>query len=770
MDELKPRTEFGSFLMTIAECNIERQIKSSSLCNIYLTSHRQASQCVMKQLSSRRLDQRRKDAFYREIELASRFKSHRIIQFIGYTMNPYSLLYEYAVNGSLHSILHKSVRELSATDKTLVMIGVAYSMREIHEKEIIHGDLTPWNILLDESLVPKVMLSGVSRRVSEEPRFIGQARPNYMAPEKLLRDVETKESDVFSYGVVLWELVTEKRAFHHMTTGQIRGFCEEDRCAEITDKARPAIVELVSSCLRLNPTERPTFAEIVEQVKRVDCVFQGADERVVQRFIGACEREEKFERKPEENMYNLCLKMLRSLPDDVYKDELERLLELPEGRKAFMRAAVTVMRTEESLIWAKNAALELMYVLWKHFADDFIELKLHEQLPFERKELIDHVLSVLIPVFEMRPEVATVEMIETVARYWQEAPMKVLRLMALVCQRFTDEYVKWDVVDSILCHAKALIDKGNLRECTLVLYYLTRLACFREERSRMCILIFRKCIDYSDIETMKVGYAVMRALQLSEVNNPAVLCRHFENPVLRPAVLRYLTVVKVDTVDPMIIQLLSQSHEKLLITAVLWRFAYSRRFVPTILQHADLTSMKPVDLTKLILIMMLKWENWSVLVNHEKLPNLLSIIIKSGDPKLLTIVSSIIRKWKISGQVLQRWEEAHMVEDYIEQALLINNDDVIVRCYLLIDHLIRVGVFLPSFLEFLPRIISDLEEKPEMQKWSLCLLIMFALFDTGLEAIRQQNIENIFKNITVQPENQSLVEELRSRIQGENGR
>ena len=148
---------------------------------------------------------------------------------------------------------------MSPTEKTIVAIGVAYSMRALHERGIIHSDLSSWNVLLDKDLVPKVIISRASHFVNENCDFIGFGQPSYMAPERLKSGKdreETQKSDVFSYGVLLRELLTGQRPFENMTYGQIRAQWELGQRLRVTkDMLEGPLAEMIESCLAMKAAE-----------------------------------------------------------------------------------------------------------------------------------------------------------------------------------------------------------------------------------------------------------------------------------------------------------------------------------------------------------------------------------------------------------------------------------------------------------------------------------------------------------------------------------
>jgi serine/threonine protein kinase len=92
-----------------------------------------------------------------------------------------------------------------------IIKGICLGLHYLHERKIIHLDLKPDNVLLDDSMVPKIADFGLSRLLSEEKsrmvteRIFGTRR--YMAPEYLVNGDITVKSDIYSLGLIIREMV-----------------------------------------------------------------------------------------------------------------------------------------------------------------------------------------------------------------------------------------------------------------------------------------------------------------------------------------------------------------------------------------------------------------------------------------------------------------------------------------------------------------------------------------------------------------------------------
>ncbi|KAL8531878.1 hypothetical protein ACS0TY_008469 [Phlomoides rotata] len=174
---------------------------------------------AVKKLSQR--SNQGKKEFLNEAKLLSRVQHKNVVNLVGYCVHDTEnlLVYEYVVNQSLDKLLFKPEgREL--LDWKLrhdVITGVAKGLLYLHEQahcSIIHRDIKCSNILLDEKWVPKIADFGMARLFPEDQTHV-QTRiagtNGYMAPEYLMHGNLSKRADVFSFGVVVLEIISGQK-------------------------------------------------------------------------------------------------------------------------------------------------------------------------------------------------------------------------------------------------------------------------------------------------------------------------------------------------------------------------------------------------------------------------------------------------------------------------------------------------------------------------------------------------------------------------------
>ncbi|KAA0166012.1 hypothetical protein FNF31_01625 [Cafeteria roenbergensis] len=157
----------------------------------------------------------------------------------------------------------------SAASLASVLHDVACGMQFVHEQGIVHCDLKPSNILLDEHSHARVCDFGLSQVAAHRTAARAQGTQQYMAPELLTTAPVVMDAavDVFAFGVMAWEACTGKQAFAGV-------FAHDDMARGVRDGIRPpiphaaprALADLLESCWHGDPTMRPTFAEVARQL------------------------------------------------------------------------------------------------------------------------------------------------------------------------------------------------------------------------------------------------------------------------------------------------------------------------------------------------------------------------------------------------------------------------------------------------------------------------------------------------------------------------
>ncbi|KAG8385798.1 hypothetical protein BUALT_Bualt03G0082700 [Buddleja alternifolia] len=219
--------------------------------------------------------------FKSEVALLSRLYHPNIVQFIAACKKPpvYCIITEYMSQGTLRMYLNKKEPYSLSTDTILrLALDISRGMEYLHSQGVMHRDLKSNNLLLNDEMRVKVADFGTScleTQCMEAKGNMGTYR--WMAPEMIKEKNYTRKVDVYSFGIVLWELTTALLPFQGMTPVQAAfAVAEKNERPPLPGSCQPALAHLIKCCWAANPSKRPDFSEIVSALQKYDeCVKEG---------------------------------------------------------------------------------------------------------------------------------------------------------------------------------------------------------------------------------------------------------------------------------------------------------------------------------------------------------------------------------------------------------------------------------------------------------------------------------------------------------------
>jgi serine/threonine protein kinase len=203
------------------------------------------------------------------------------------------LVTEHLEQGTLYSVLHERAVALDWRARVSMALSVAQALSFLHgaHKPVVHGALSAHTVTVSRDLACKVAYSGFNALA----RGLVVSKPNWTAPEVLRSGKDSAKSDVYSLGVLLWELMTRQVPFASAAAAgevQLAKALAEGRAElAVPERAPPELAALLRACLSRDPARRPSAEQAVEQLQallRVDfdvsCISQVevkvADERL----------------------------------------------------------------------------------------------------------------------------------------------------------------------------------------------------------------------------------------------------------------------------------------------------------------------------------------------------------------------------------------------------------------------------------------------------------------------------------------------------------
>ncbi|CAL1534504.1 unnamed protein product, partial [Lymnaea stagnalis] len=221
--------------------------------------------------------------FDREVEIMATFDHDNILKLLGIVVqgqdgSPY-MIFEYMDHGDLSELLrrndphfqpsHRKGILLNKTDLVDVSVQIANGMSYLSAQRFVHRDLATRNCLVGSGLIVKISDFGMSRDVYTNDYYrIGGSRMlpvRWMSPEAIKYGRFTCESDIWAYGVVLWEIFSfGKQPYCGHTNEEVIHFLDQGILLQRPEECPSTVYHVMLGCWKKDPRQRIVFERLVK--------------------------------------------------------------------------------------------------------------------------------------------------------------------------------------------------------------------------------------------------------------------------------------------------------------------------------------------------------------------------------------------------------------------------------------------------------------------------------------------------------------------------
>ncbi|OHS96007.1 hypothetical protein TRFO_10177 [Tritrichomonas foetus] len=300
---MSTRIEFKSVSLKtdLTKYSCLKKIDSGSFGNVYLCENIETREKVAAKVSQEisnisLINQR-------EINILCQIQHPSFIRIKGYSFkdfqdnNSLTILMEYMKNGSLAKMLNMDVNQnLSNTDRQTIAVGIAYGMKFLHFHNIIHRDLKPSNVLLDDNNHPKISDFGTAKFIDpKNPELQSQSgigTPIYQAPEVFHGELYGKPADVYSFGILLYELFTSRKPYSELNLNRPGGafylltkVVDSKYRPKFNFDFNPKLKTLIMDCWDHNPNRRPSFDQLYKSLRDPEYFLPNVNVNILRNYV-----------------------------------------------------------------------------------------------------------------------------------------------------------------------------------------------------------------------------------------------------------------------------------------------------------------------------------------------------------------------------------------------------------------------------------------------------------------------------------------------------
>jgi serine/threonine protein kinase len=213
--------------------------------------------------------------FEHEVNMMTKLRHPNIVSIYGINKSQPGFAYlimEFMSGGSLNKLIYGN-QSLTLKQRLDLALGICSGLKLLHKKDIVHKDLKSLNILLDGNGIPKIADFGTASVIKDNKTMTageGVGSPCWMAPEICQNGKPSKKSDIYSFGMILWEIMAGKAPYENKrNTMSILMDVSNGKRETIPSNCPAEIAHLIQQCWSQDPSERPDVDVIIATLNQI---------------------------------------------------------------------------------------------------------------------------------------------------------------------------------------------------------------------------------------------------------------------------------------------------------------------------------------------------------------------------------------------------------------------------------------------------------------------------------------------------------------------
>jgi len=795
-----------SYVVKLEDFKFGKKIGEGGFGEVFYGVHEPTNhKCAIKKLFLKELSGSNLKLFCREAEVLSKANNYFCLQFLGWTSHyPFAFITDYIPNGSLFSALrHKeSSPDLTPTDKTIIAIGVAKGMEHLHSIGIIHRDLKSLNILLDKNLFPKIIDFGLSRFEDEEAQQMTQdvGTPHWMAPE-LFECVEyDNKVDVYSFGMLMWEILTESSPFKGMSGVQIAfAVSKKGERPPFPSVIPKSLKDFINQCWHQNPNQRPTMSQIFKQFKDGKVSFPGTDRTEIEKFLKFIRKDEMRRQKNDNcgpplsnsgivresnkshgkasSSNNEVEFPLYSILSDPYNPDFSRTyqsaISILSGANA--KEFFTCLRNVFRFQTDANLHLMILPPILKSIQEDnqilyfMLENGYHLIMPLGIPSVLPVVLMILLISVSRYTQIVTMDFLNYLAPLIPLYSSKVLRIILPFCQSIDQQKNPWEVFDFLYKYHKEFITNADEVFLPLVYHLYKTYPSFQALKLNELVQISNSCLDINKGESPSQCLSMLCSINNKKLAlDTKLISSHLTLEKNRHFVISYLLrEPSIEISQEFVRCLLFVSKQESIAVTVLYMYCSNPEFCSIMVQNTDQwfdSSLFPISTVFTILLLLLpNPTNRRILAQSKEFPLFMSGIPEKRSVEFMAICSQIIIRMCQEITFLKNLNDSGFFRKYLGVIPHLGDPETIKNSVLIIDVVSRV-LFVGDFLIYIPYMFEMLRSNNDYTFPALSAITILSNHEKARQYLKQVDFKRILGHLNSDPRYQPYVALLNSNL------
>jgi class 3 adenylate cyclase len=225
---------------------------------------------AVKRIINQKLDERAMLEFRAEIAFLSELRHPHIVLFIGACLVPpeLAIVTEFMRCGDLRSLLGDATVKLDWERKSRILTTAALGINYLHSLKpvIVHRDLKPSNMLIDEQGKVKISDFGFARIKEDNATMTRCGTPCWTAPEIIRGEKYDERADVYSFGIVMWQVLTRKEPYAGRNFMGVTLDVLEGKRPQLPNDCPAGMRKLMKKCWHADPAKRPTMEYVLSAI------------------------------------------------------------------------------------------------------------------------------------------------------------------------------------------------------------------------------------------------------------------------------------------------------------------------------------------------------------------------------------------------------------------------------------------------------------------------------------------------------------------------